>query len=109
MAQTAQGVPEELRPIVMEAYKQGLISQTKTYKRILDAADIDDTEDFILTVLDPDSNTSQILEALTDRASQGPGAGQTPPQQGPVGQPGGPPPNGAAGPAGIPGGPGPIG
>ena len=99
VAKVLQAAPD-FAAINIETYTQAIRGLTQTHKRILDAADIDDTENFILTVNDPNSNTAEVLDALADRARQGAAAGVATGGQGPVGANGGTPPNGAAGPAG---------
>jgi len=94
--------PTEMRPILAEAYAQGLRGRTQTFKRILNAADIDDTENFLLT-LEDGGNSDQVIKAFRDRALAS--AGSEPPttQPGAVGSAGGTPGNGQAGPLGIAG------
>ena len=104
-SQMLQATPPEIQPVMHETFTQALKSLTKTFGRILDAADIDDVENFLLTVNEPGSPTSDLLQSLNDQARQSAGAVQAPPQPGGVGAAGNAAGNGAAGPPGIPGGP----
>ena len=107
-ATTVAQSPPEIQPILLETYIQALKGQTQTFKRILNAADIDDIENFILSINDPRSPLAQTLEALINRAQQGAGPQGPPGEQGVVGQARIPVANGAAGPPGIPDGSGAI-
>jgi len=99
ISQTLQMAPE-LAPINVEAYTQAVKGFTQQHKRALDAADIDDTENFLLTVNEEGSPLQELLADFADRARQGAGDG------GGNGQPGGMAPNGGVPPDGAPGIPG---
>lgn len=103
MTSLMANTPPEFQPVLLESYTQGLKGLTKTYKRILDAADIDDVENFILTVNDSSSPLAQHLASFADRARQSAGPVQNAEQPGPVAQAGVTAGNGAAGPPGIAG------
>ncbi len=103
MTQLIANTPPDFQPILLESYTQGLKGLTKTYKRILDAADIDDVENFILTVNDSSSPLAQHLATFADRARQSAGPVPNAQQQLPVGQAGVTPGNGQAGPPGVAG------
>lgn len=88
-SEVSKVVDPMMRKLLMAGYKQTIISQTRTFKRILDAADIDDTEDFLLDVLDADSPHRKLLDALSDQLEQGGGVQSPPVQPGSVGGLGG--------------------
>jgi hypothetical protein len=100
-AQNMQAAPPAWQPILLEAYTQGLKSITKTYKRFLDAVEIDDTENFILSVNEPGSPIAELLETFGGRAGEAAGTVQPGEPPGPVAAPGVVPSNGAAGPPGV--------
>lgn len=103
ITQLMANTPPEYQPVLLESYTQGLKGLTKTYKRILDAADIDDVENFILTINDSSSPLAQHLESFADRARQSAGPIPNAEQPATVGQAGVTPSNGQAGPPGIAG------
>jgi len=101
--QQIQILPDEVKPVMNEALAQGLKSTTQTYKRFLDAVDIDDTENFLLALDDANSPIGQLVEAFSSRAREGAGAGGFGQGPGSVAPPGIPTTNGAAGVPGVPG------
>ncbi len=101
-SQLSAGMPE-FRNITLEGYVQSIKGHTQIYKRILDGADIDDVENFILSTQDAGSNLAELLAAFSDRARQSAGPQQTSTQPGAVEPPGISPGNDSAGLPGITG------
>ena len=99
-AQTIQAVDPRVQPVMIEAFSQALKSTTRTHERFLDAADIDDTQNFLLSINEQGSHTAQLFDAFLAQAREGAGSLPAAPQQGGVGQAGVAP---DVGPAGIPG------
>lgn len=99
----------EIQMVLREAYTQYLRSSTKTYERFLYAAEVDDVENFLLTIEDTrdGEQATQSFNSLADRAREtlgngaagqapggmvGPGGGADPLPSGVPGDPGGPMP-----------------
>lgn len=102
-SQTLQMAPPEHQEMFLEAYGQAIKGMTFTYKRFLEAAEVDDIENFIMTLPESMNGNGQSaqLDQFADRARQS--AGTQPDAQGPgaMAPAGIPAPNGAAGPPGA--------
>jgi hypothetical protein len=101
MTQLMANTVPQFQPVLLEAYTQSLKGITKTFKRILDAADIDDVEDFILSINDNSSDLAKHVATFADRARESAGPVPNAAESGAVVPTPGTSGNGQAGPPGI--------